>query len=283
MLGPILFYDLRMRWIVLILFLSPVWARALDFQTETLTARTPVYQAPSLEAPLEFYLPSNAQVQVWPAPYGSQAEFHFIRVRSGRQWKSGFIYRALPESVDRETGSAVGLAGLYTEFDRKSNTFTDDDEVNYTTSTLVSRSFAPSVFYQTSARDFWRVTLSYKSIHYQGTVTTDVLTTPEALDIQEHFLMVDLQRAWSFGRHYYLGVGAEAGKALSTSITKAGVAISVSQNQAPIYAGPQVFLGADLPLFSRFSLVGEARYELVASQSPMISNLEFSAMISYWL
>ncbi len=257
------------------------------------TYQTPVFQRPSEESKVLFYLNPKEQFRYKPA---RSAEEEFVKIAIQRKGKLrvGYIPQIALSEQDTELerdsaeggspearpedGSWLWGGGLqWSRYVQKSRSFATEDNVQYRTSDYRSQGLSPFLSLQYQDMNFWRLSFAYKPIKYKATSTTDVnMSRQEALTLDYNMASFLLQRSYSpfDWPGFYLGLGLGLERALSTKLTLDSAVLPTGSEDLATYYIVQVFTGGRLKLGKSMSLFTEARLGFVTSQSPSVLQVE---------
>lgn len=241
--------------------------------------QTAIYQTPSEDAALLFYVPAGEKIRVVEEELDG---FSKVRAKSLGKWRVGYVHDT---DLVQSSNWGVGAGLQYSHMQQAGKAFQGGDDVKWQTSSYVSSSISPFLTAQFGRLDFWRLSLALHKTDYLFSATKNIFgTTAQDFTLQQSFISILLQRAWNpFGwRSLYIGIGGEVWKATSVKLATLGSEIPTTTQDRPTYFGAQAFVGFQHSLLKSISAYGEARFEMVANQTPAVFIIEGTAGLLYW-
>jgi len=251
----------------------------------TLSYRSAVFQRPNEESKVLFYLEAGQRVDILGSA-GPDDEYFKVRVERGKKLRVGYIPQIAMESGQNEVVKVSdapatvwywGGGAQVSHITQKSRTFETDDEVNHATTDYTSRSASPFLSIQYRDRDFWRLTLAYKTIQYKATAISDVGTSADK-DVSLKYDMISLMLARVYMPFstpvFYIGGGVGMERAISVQLKLGGQTLPTTGEDKPTYYLAELITGGRFKLGQRNQLHLEVRGGVAANQSPLVYQVE---------
>lgn len=277
--------GVRLLIALLLIIAGPAFA-AGKLTNFLVRAETAVFEEADSDPGPVFMLHEGDKIVLWPE---DGSGFRKIRVMRYGKKVQGFVRasevaRISDPSVWPKSKWGFGGGGTYTYLSQKKDDFSTADDVEYKPSDFASTEFSPMLVGQYRREDFWRLYLALKPTHFTGSATTNVGGASKSVVIDESFISVMIEKAWTIKRRkpYYYGLVMEYAKARTLELSFNSNRIKTSDEDLRTFIGFEGALGLNYYIGRTWSAFAEARLGSVVNQTPKILEWELAAGVLYW-
>lgn len=241
----------------------------------------PIFAKPSSSARVLYYTNEGEELGL----RGKTGEFTKVQVKRQGKWRAGYLYsRDLLKEKSSAAVSGLGAGGgvMYSYLTQGGKSFETEDQVRYETTDFKSTALSFDFLLQFKRKNFWRLIGAYRKTAYTTTAKTNVSAVQKDVEVQHSMVSVAAQRVWNLSDALYFGIGVEAARALSATVSISGSSVPTSDEDLPTYMGVMGIAGVQFKMGASLSAFAELRPLFYVNQSPMVMGAELVVNALYW-